>query len=473
VRDATAQAEAEADDLTRQMNGRHDGQIAAWAKFISGDPTRQKGVREADAEVLARVRAAAVTAALEDRLADDILTAANLEAEQKKLNEMTSEAVWWSAGYAGARVAVACVLGLVVAAPFWIARRRTAAEKRKSAQTCPRCLETGKLKVLKTDPKGKGEYKESTFVECKACEYRIARSHQQIARLCFPTVGIRASGKTHMLTTAYSAIKSGTTPTRAAVKTAPSVMDERFRQYIDLILRHRGEAGATVHDAEHLDPLLIHVRDTDRWGPSGVLVNLFDYSGELLEQTPLAESLGPRAMLMDGFMLFFDPTQIYGDTGVNLQDQVQALNDFYERMATERGLDPGTIIPNPVAVCITKFDLLETHNPIGGMCLDMIQQLDGPLKPGDGEAVTLAMLKARSDLVEQMLPLMLPGVDLRRLVREHFGTQMMFFPMSSVNLNLDEFGRVDPADRNPAPYGVVEPILWLLHMHGYRVLDAN
>jgi hypothetical protein len=125
-----------------------------------------------------------------------------------------------------------------------------------------------------------------------------------------------------------------------------------------------------------------------------------------------------------------------------------------------------------VAICISKFDLLETENPIGGECLPEILKLDGPLKPIGDEPVTLSMLKARSEVVEEMLPRIFPGVNIRRLVEEYFGTQMLFFPMSSVNLNIDEFGRVDPTSRNPVPYGVVEPILWLMHMHGYCVLDS-
>ena len=274
-----------------------------------------------------------------------------------------------------------------------------------------------------------------------------------------------------MLTTAYYAIHNRRVPTSAAVQPAPSVMDERFREYIKLILRDRGETGATV--MSEVDPLLIHSRDIDKWGQNGVLVNLFDYSGELLEEdNPLARALRPRALKMDGFMMFFDPTQIYGDNGVTLEDQIRNLASFYQEMAEARGLPPGTLIPNPVAICITKFDLLESQNPIGGQCLPFIQQLDGALKPNDNCPVTLSMLKARSDLVEQMLPLMFPGVDLGRLVREYFGNQMLYFPMSSVNLNLDEFGRVDTSSRNPAPYGVVEPILWLMHMHGYCVLEG-
>jgi hypothetical protein len=466
--ESTAQAERDASDV----NGRYVDWMDAWAKFLApDDEPRQQQLKDKDGEFLRKLRAAAERAALESRLAEDVATVAAQEADEAKLEDLTRSAVWWSMVYAAGRTGVALVLGVLAVLPFLFARRRAAAARKVDSRTCPRCLAVGKLEVHSVPRNGGGEYTESTYLECKACEYRMARSHQHVPRLCFPTVGIRAGGKTHMLTTAYASIQNRFVPSRAAIQPAPSVMDERFRQYIELILRYRGEAGGTIHDTAYLDPLLIHARDTDRWGPNGVLVNLFDYSGELVEETPLAQDLRPRAMHMDGFMMIFDPTQIYGEGGVTLEDQVRALANFYNQMAEARGLPPGTMIPNPVAVCITKFDLLESSNPIGGQCLPFIKQLDGALKPVGTEPVTLAMLKARSDLVEQMLPLMFPGVDLGRLVREYFGTQMLFFPMSSVNLNVDEFGRVDPMTRNPSPYGVVEPILWLMHMHGYCVFD--
>jgi hypothetical protein len=470
---ALAEATNLADRDVADARGRYENWMEAWAKFLApDDEAQQKELLKSDGDFLQKIRVAAEAAALESRLSEDIASAAAQEADEAKLEDLTRSAVWWSMVYAAGRTLVAIILAVLAMLPFLIARRRAAAVRRKDSRTCPRCLAVGKMEVHSV-PRGTGggEYTESTFLECKACEYRMARSHQHVPRLCFPTVGIRAGGKTHMLTTAYASIQNRFVPSRAAIQPAPSVMDERFRQYIELILRYRGEAGGTIHDTAYLDPLLIHARDNDRWGANGVLVNLFDYSGELVEETPLAQDLRPRAMHMDGFMMIFDPTQIYGEGGVTLEDQVRALATFYQQMGEARGLPPGTMIPNPVAVCITKFDLLETHNPIGGQCLPFIKRLDGELKPLGTEPVTLDMLKERSNLVQQMLPLMFPGVDLGRLVREYFGTQMLFFPMSSVNLNVDEFGRVDPMNRNPSPYGVVEPILWLMHMHGYCVLQ--
>jgi hypothetical protein len=68
-----------------------------------------------------------------------------------------------------------------------------------------------------------------------------------------------------------------------------------------------------------------------------------------------------------------------------------------------------------------------------------------------------------------MLDLIFRGVDIRGLVESYFGPQVMFFPVSSVGLFENELGVKDLAKRTIAPFGVAEPFLWLLHMHGYEV----
>ena len=43
---------------------------------------------------------------------------------------------------------------------------------------------------------------------CEACDYDIRENYIREHRLCFPTVGIRASGKTHWLLMLYRQIKN-------------------------------------------------------------------------------------------------------------------------------------------------------------------------------------------------------------------------------------------------------------------------
>jgi hypothetical protein len=68
------------------------------------------------------------------------------------------------------------------------------------------------------------------------------------------------------------------------------------------------------------------------------------------------------------------------------------------------------------------------------------------------------------------MSLMFPGWNVERALRESFGGRYMFFPMSAVGLEGAELGVEDLSRRTIAPCGMIEPLLWLLHMHGYCVL---
>jgi hypothetical protein len=172
---------------------------------------------------------------------------------------------------------------------------------------------------------------------------------------------------------------------------------------------------------------------------------------------------------MDGFMLFLDPTQLYGDgINVTLDRQIAQLNEFMADMREARNVPVGQVIPVPVAVCITKFDLLLTENPIQGQSVPFIRRMLSELNPPPKQT-TLDTIQGRSALVEQMLELMFRGVDIRGLVESYFGPRVMFFPVSSVSLFENELGVKDLSKRTIAPFGVAEPFVWLLHMHGYEV----
>ncbi len=67
-------------------------------------------------------------------------------------------------------------------------------------------------------------------------------------------------------------------------------------------------------------------------------MNLFDYSGELVNQKIDKDRLKKQAVLMDGFMLFLDPTQLYGDgANVTLDRQIVGPERVHGRHAGSRG----------------------------------------------------------------------------------------------------------------------------------------
>ena len=478
VKDATAKAEAAEAIADLKWQRTAD----AWTALVAapkGDV--DKVVREGEADLRRRLHAIAVDAQLAERLVKDAdEQRMKLAEERAKLNELVSGAKWGTRIGTGFRIAVACVLFGLSIAPLWVARRRHAKRIRLAARTCPRCFRLNTLKIentggtrrakkTKSDDDEDDDDEDDGEVRCTKCGLRIRNSYLTVPRLCFPTVGVRSSGKTHMLVTAYDRIRKRTAPTIAMVQPAPTGgdVDRRFDQLIDEVLHRRGVAGAT--DLVLPDPILIHLKDADPAGGNPAIVNLFDYSGELINPDVDVNMLKATAVRMDGFMLFLDPTQLYGDgANVTLDQQLGMLDVFLAHMRKERKIPVGEVIPVPVAVCMPKFDLLIADNPIGGQSVQYIREMVDNLSPPPRE-MTLDIIKERSDLVEQMLPLMFPGAEIRHIIEGYFGKQLMFFPMSSVSLNEHELGIKDLTKRNIVPFGVSEPILWLMHMHGYQV----
>lgn len=490
------EAKDKADAAVAEANAKWNKTLDGWAGLVAvpGSDPVEGIVRDGESDVRKHLLEASEASRLAERLATEAADErAALAADKGKLGELTTGAKIRAIAYTSARcVFVALLFGFAIS-PYWRARRKEAAQVKADARKCPRCFsekliveKTGAPMVADEDEaprkKGKTKYKpkvqpkpaadeeaptETGYVECRSCSFRFLRSYQKVHRLCFPVVGVRSSGKTHMLATGYDRVRKRVAPTVAVVQPAPSLGDLRFEQYIDLILNFKQQAGATVHDMP--DPVMLHLRDADPAGANTALVNLFDYAGEMLNQSIDRDRLKKQAVKMDGFMLFLDPTQLYGDmANLTLDRQLAALNEFMADMREARKVAVGSVIPVPVAVVIPKFDLLLTENPIQGQCVPFIRRMLSEMNPPPKQT-TLGTLQGRSELLEQMLELMFRGVDIRELVESYFGSQVMFFPVSSVSLFENELGIKDLSKRTIAPFGVAEPFLWLLHMHGYEV----
>lgn len=466
---ATAEQERLQDGLAELRADRKTGGdrgIAAWAGLLPDVPAGKHPFAAYEADIRDRV----VKLLIDARLAE--LLAAEAAAERARLPADESALAGLAAGARGqhtygavARVGAAVLVVGLAAVPVFLARRRHRRFLTQQARVCPRCLAAGTLAVRRSDAQD-SRYPEPVYLECPDCSYRFRRSYQHVPRLCFPTVGIRSSGKTHMLTTVYDRVQNGAVPTRAPVQRVPPLGDDQFELFRQQIV------GAQVGPRPTLnylpEPIILEVRDLDRLGPSPVLTNLFDYSGELMTNRVDTDLLRRRALLMDGFMLFLDPTQLYArGNDLGLDDQIRALTEFHDDMREMRRVPVGRPIPVPIAVCISKFDLLVSDNPIRYQAVPFIRRLLTELSPPG--PVSMAVLRARSDLVEGMLPLIFPGLNLRQRLADFFGGQVLFFPLSSVGLAEGELGQKDMRRRGYAPFGVVEPVLWLLHMHGYCV----
>lgn len=441
-----------------------------WSQWLSlggnagGLPAAVVASEEAAYETLHRVQCR--TALAQTLAADGDSALEQVAADAAGLDSRLAENRSQSRLAASLRLGACLAFVLLAFAPLAAARRRLRRELAAAARQCPRCLSNGQLKEKEVlhDPR----YPDPGYVHCPECSYEFRSAYLRYPRLCFPTVGIRSGGKTHWLVTAYDRIKTTNVPVRATLKQVPSPSDERFDKIMQEVLEKRRRPGFTPPDLPV--PLNFNLADRDRLGAGTALFNLFDFSGEVMSQHINQDLLRRRALLMDGFVLFLDPTQVRGGgTDASIRDQVNQLGEFYEQMCAVRGLEVGQKIPMPVAVCISKLDLLMTRNPMAGRALPWIRDL----RKTAGR-VDLAAIRTRSRLCEEQLHLMFPGWPIARSLRENFGNRFLFFPMTPVGLEESELGPevVDDLEkRSIQPFGILEPILWLLHAHGYSVFD--
>jgi hypothetical protein len=355
--------------------------------------------------------------------------------------------------------------------PLALVRRRRARRLDESSRLCPRCFSLDTLQVVgsATAEEGAGPRQpKSRLVVCEACDYETRDNLVRQSRLCFPSVGIRASGKTHWLVNVYDQIKNKDLDIKPVIRKIASQGDLRFDQLVKELKYELIRPQSTIIALP--EPLTFHVRDTDPLGWNQTMVNMFDYSGELTNFTIDGDldthKFRRHALLCEGFILFVDPTQVTRTAEASIDSQIQCLQHFVEEMHAMRDIPMEKPIDLPIAVCVSKMDLLVSRSPMGTEAVDLVAELRQTM----GAPITLALIERRSQIVARALPRMFPGWGVERDLRESFGGRFMFFPMSAVGLEESELGNDTLSERQITPFGMLEPLLWLLHMHGYCVL---
>jgi hypothetical protein len=340
-------------------------------------------------------------------------------------------------------------------------RRRT----EKISNTCPLCLGQETFVPVDETPSG---HEGLTMVQCKnviseqpyeECDFIFSAIYREITKLCFPTLGIPQAGKTHWLAMVYRELNRGNYPGFVQFERIKSSSSDSFDSVIDEILNRKiGPAATQVGRIPH--PLVFNFVDRDRLGASDILVNIFDYSGEVTRSQTLQDRQRQRALDGDGFLFFLDPTE-------PSETQSEALANFREDLRRIKGIKAGGQIRTPVALCVSKIDLMTNESyadPEGGGVVGNFYRNLGEV----GWKSDLASIRARSQLMSHLRDTIWPGWQIERQIHDLFGGRYMFFPLSPVGLN--GIGEADLGRRTIAPIGLLEPLLWLLHMNGYPVL---
>jgi hypothetical protein len=456
-------------ELTARLGRLLDRRLAEAVPVAaaSTEPDRATRLRQAALKAQADLRELAVQARTIQKLAADrtraLSTARALETSlaARAASDRRRGLVSW-AGLVG----LASVLLLGALLPLRAIRRRAAEHALEESAKCPCCLEVQGLQVVTSDVQDE-RYPDPRFIECRECGYEFPESYKYLPRLSFPTIGVRGSGKTHWLATAYDLIKNGNVPIPASVKKLPSMADDDFDAMIGDILEEREGARPTQLGLPY--PLVFHIQDLDRFARRAVLANMFDFAGVHTQRRIKEDIFRRRALLCDGFTLFLDPTQVTPQNGrLGIEDQIRAMAHFHDEMRALRDIPPTEKIDIPIAVCVSKIDLLMAASPsVGRQAIEFAHALLAT----SGPRLTLDQIQERSQICARMVPLMFPGWNLERSLQENFGGRYMFFPLTPVSLIESEFGETDLSRRTIAPFGVLEPLIWLLHMHGYAVFN--
>jgi hypothetical protein len=343
--------------------------------------------------------------------------------------------------------------------------------KKEMRETCPRCLQHGTFEAADENV-GNGRIEPTLIcrhqvseMPYEECEFTFPAAYRDLDKLCFPCLGATNAGKTHWLLTAYRDLNRGAYDSECQFQRLRNRASELFDRFVDETLRQRFSTANTQPGLAH--PLVFNFLDRDRWGTSNVLINILDFSGEAVSvDRDVTIQWVRRALHGDGYLFLLDPTD-------SIERQQLTLDEFRDRVRAVRRLSVGRQLESPVALCLTKIDMLlsQPYAATGGD--DLVRRFYREL--GEvGWQMDLESIEARSRLVARVKDLIWPGWQLERQVRELFGERFMFFPLTPVGLNgIDALASdelMDLSRRVIQPVGLVDPLLWLIHMNGYPVL---
>ena len=474
AQDATIQSEIEALQQTREaLEAEHEQVRDAWRRKLTDVlPARNRiplRWKQSRTWLLEIHEALAVLDRLPQAVEAD-------RAELEKLNEELNAQAVATASYLRLRRWIRGGLGLALvglaAVGGFLFRRGVRQRRQITTNTCPLCLGRNHLEpVPHYGHQGDG-VRELEVVRCKnvigeepyeECDYNFMDVYRQMTKVCFPTLGVPQAGKTHWLAMLYWELNRGNYPRSIQFEKIKSQSSEDFDLIVEEILNSRIGTAATQGDRIPR-PLVFNFQDRDRWGRSNVLVNIFDYSGEVTADMGVEDYRRRRALDGDGFFFFLDPTY-------PSEPQAKALADFREDIRLVKGVKTGKQIRTPVAICVSKIDVLAGQSyalPDGGDAIARFYEDLSEIDP-TGEAMALDVLEARSQLMARLRDTIWPGWQIERQIHDLFGGRYLFFPLTPVGL--DGCGETDLSLRTISPFGLLEPLLWLLQMNGYPILE--
>ena len=354
-----------------------------------------------------------------------------------------------------------------------------------NSKLCPRCFEFG---TLKEAPEDKNQLQcISKF--CKDNTFRLPKRFQAFPKLSFPMIGCGSSGKTHWLLNIYSSNIDSAVATKK--KSALYKIDVAYNVEFNKrkqALTEQTSGGASVQPklSSATPPLIFALNDNQNL-PLGLpylfqshgLSLCFDYAGELRNDS--YKETQEMVSRSNGLVFFLDVmnvdktqidftnwknnklNKILVSNNYDTQNQTDVIGKTYSDFVIARNLTEPNPLDLPVAICLSKIDLLPYQGPLKGSYGEKFKKdIENCKHPAN--KWSLSTIMKRSDIIRNYLPLIFAHKGMIEIFDQKFGSNYMFFPVANRGL--------DPNLSFGEPFGVMEPLLWLQHMHGFNVFDA-
>ncbi len=303
----------------------------------------------------------------------------------------------------------------------------------------------------------------------RVCGFTIEARRMGLQKLYVPLVGRTHVGKTLWLAAAYQAIlfnqyDARLDLTRLKMGGLGPDQEDTLDEIMEQIKKTGpNSVGSTVADLP--EPVIFRFEDRDALCRSGALVNVADFAGHVMTHFPPQHPLRRRMLHADGVILFIQlqtPSRSVEENIEGAWKQIEAINSFVAQASAGSRTAP-------VAVCVSKLDeLLPPDREQKGEQQEFFRELARLERGRPPGRQRVEMIEARHLLTEKLVRALWPG-DLTRELNKLTGRKFRYFPLTSFGFNRP----LDPgpeSGKRPGPikpWGELEPLLWILHMHGF------
>jgi hypothetical protein len=303
----------------------------------------------------------------------------------------------------------------------------------------------------------------------RVCGFTIESRRMGLQKLYVPLVGRGQVGKTLWLAAAYQSILFNQYDARLDLtRLKMGGLGPEQKDTLDEILeqiKKTGPNSVSPSVADLPEPVIFRFEDRDTLCRSGALVTVADFAGEVMTNYPPQHPLRRRMLHADGVMLFIQLQTPNRSVEENIEaawKQIQAINTFVAQASAGSRT-------SPVAICVSMLDeLLVADRDQKGEQQEFFHELAQLERTRPAGRHRIESIEARHVLTQQLVRALWPG-DLTRELSKLTGRQFRYFPVTSFGFNRP----MDPepeSGKRPGPikpWGELEPLLWILHMHGF------